>query len=210
MLGARPNFPLMLPAKDTLVYSNARAYPLVSTSTLTTRAGAPSMAISLVNGVNPLQTTLLELGIVSGRVALLLRSAEIQPVFGRFVPNGIRHSPPFKPLARFCYRAGLAWRGGVANRCASSSPCAPAALVGSGKGFNGPVEGPRNARVKRVPAVRGCVPRLWTRVSRSCLGWVGGVVVWGRVAGWPRLAHGSTLPPPTVNTFASVRALSRF
>jgi hypothetical protein len=28
-----------------------------------------------------LQTTLLELGIVSGRVALLLRSAEIQPVF---------------------------------------------------------------------------------------------------------------------------------
>ena len=45
----------------------------------------PSMTISLVNGVNPLQTTLLERGIVSGRVALLLRSAEIQPLFGRFV-----------------------------------------------------------------------------------------------------------------------------
>ena len=45
------------------------------------------MTISLVNGVNPLQTTLLELGIVSGRVALLLRSAEIQPLFGRFVSN---------------------------------------------------------------------------------------------------------------------------
>jgi hypothetical protein len=43
------------------------------------------MTIPLVNGVNPLQTTLLELGIVSGRVALLLRSAEIQPVFLRFV-----------------------------------------------------------------------------------------------------------------------------
>jgi Fe2+ transport system protein FeoA len=42
------------------------------------------MTISIINGVNPLQTTLLELGIVSGRVALLLRSAEIQPVFGRF------------------------------------------------------------------------------------------------------------------------------
>jgi hypothetical protein len=39
------------------------------------------MAIPNVIGVNPLQTTLLELGIVSGRVALLLRSAEIQPVF---------------------------------------------------------------------------------------------------------------------------------
>lgn len=157
MLGARPYFPSMLPAKDTLVYSNARAYPLVPTSTPTRCAGAPSMTISLVDGVNPLQTTLLELGIVSGRVALLLRSAEIQPVFGRFVPNGIRHSPPLKPLARFCYRAGLAWRGGVVNRCASSGPCPPAALVGSGRGFNGPVEGPRNARVKRVPAVRGCV-----------------------------------------------------
>lgn len=51
------------------------------------------MTIPIVNGVNPLQTTLLELGIVSGRVALLLRSAEIQPVFGRFSMNGIRHSP---------------------------------------------------------------------------------------------------------------------
>ena len=39
------------------------------------------MTIPLVIGVNPLQTTLFELGIVSGRVALLLRSAEIQPVF---------------------------------------------------------------------------------------------------------------------------------
>jgi hypothetical protein len=42
------------------------------------------MTISNVIGVNPLQTTLLELGIVSGRVALLLRSAEIQPVFEDF------------------------------------------------------------------------------------------------------------------------------
>lgn len=64
---------------------------MVSTSAITYCAGAPSMTISLVNGVNPLQTTLLELGIVSGRVALLLRSAEIQPVFGRFVTEW--HSP---------------------------------------------------------------------------------------------------------------------
>ena len=48
----------------------------------------PSMTIPNVIGVNPLQTTLLELGIVSGRVALLPRSAEIQPGFvDLFFPN---------------------------------------------------------------------------------------------------------------------------
>ncbi len=64
------------------------------------------MTIPLVNGVNPLQTTLLELGIVSGRVALLLRSAEIQPVFGRFV-SPINH-PVNHPssLPKICSRAG--------------------------------------------------------------------------------------------------------
>ena len=84
MLGARPHFPLMSPATDTLVSSNARARPLVPPVRLTTPARAPSMTIPIVNGVNPLQTTLFELGIVSGRVALLLRSAEIQPGFVRF------------------------------------------------------------------------------------------------------------------------------
>ncbi len=58
---------------------------MVSLSQATRLAWVPSMSIPLVNGVNPLQTTLLELGIVSGRVALLLRSAEIQPLFLRFV-----------------------------------------------------------------------------------------------------------------------------
>jgi hypothetical protein len=51
------------------------------------------MTIPLVIGVNPLQTTLFELGIVSGRVALLLRSAEIHPVFVRFV-TALRGNPP--------------------------------------------------------------------------------------------------------------------
>jgi hypothetical protein len=51
------------------------------------------MTIPLVIGVNPLQTTLFELGIVSGRVALLLRSAEIHPVFVRFV-SALRGNPP--------------------------------------------------------------------------------------------------------------------
>ena len=53
------------------------------------------MAIPNVIGVNPLQTTLLELGIVSGRVALLLRSAEIQPVFEDLSPPFGATPPPF-------------------------------------------------------------------------------------------------------------------
>lgn len=72
------------------------------------------MTISIVNGVNPLQTTLLELGIVSGRVALLLRSAEIQPVFGRFSMNGIRHSPPLHVV--------LLLLGGFAAKATPSNP----------------------------------------------------------------------------------------
>jgi hypothetical protein len=68
------------------------------------------MTISLVNGVNPLQTTLLELGIVSGRVALLLRSAEIQPVFGRFVTEWQCHSPPIHTLAGVLLPGGFGAR----------------------------------------------------------------------------------------------------
>ena len=56
------------------------------------------MIIPPVIGVNPLQTTLLELGIVSGRVALLLRSAEIQPVFDRFVTDIRLSSSPPHPI----------------------------------------------------------------------------------------------------------------
>ena len=98
MLGARPHFPLMLPAKNTLVYSNARAYPLVPLRQFTTLAWVPSMTIPIVNGVNPLQTTLFELGIVSGRVALLLRSAEIQPGFVRFSTKDGEASSSVLPL----------------------------------------------------------------------------------------------------------------
>ena len=59
------------------------------------------MIIPTVIGVNPLQTTLLELGIVSGRVALLLRSAEIQPVFDRFVTDIRLSSSPLPPQTTF-------------------------------------------------------------------------------------------------------------
>jgi hypothetical protein len=56
------------------------------------------MTIPIVIGVNPLQTTWLERGIVSGRVALLLRSAEIHPLFERFVEEDGLTSIFFSPL----------------------------------------------------------------------------------------------------------------
>jgi hypothetical protein len=67
---------------------------LVPPGWFTRPAWAPSMTIPLVIGVNPLQTTLFQLGIVSGRVALLLRSAEIHPVLVRFVKRSSERSPP--------------------------------------------------------------------------------------------------------------------
>ena len=54
-------------------------------------------------GVNPLQTTGLERGTVSGRVALLLRSAEIQPSFVRFVSDW---NTPFQSPPIHCYKGG--------------------------------------------------------------------------------------------------------
>ena len=88
------------PTKCTSGYPDAGAYPLVPPGAATRRAWAPSMTIPLVIGVDPLQTTLLELGIVSGRVALLPRSAEIQPGFVRFVLSPFTSSitDPSTPL----------------------------------------------------------------------------------------------------------------
>jgi hypothetical protein len=78
---------------------------LVSLYQATSLVQAPSMSIPLVNGVNPLQTTLLELGIVSGRVALLLRSAEIQPLFLRFV---LEYHSVFTPTPCVMFATGRA------------------------------------------------------------------------------------------------------
>jgi hypothetical protein len=52
------------------------------------------MTISEIIGLDPLQTTEIERGIVSSRVALLLRSAEIQPKFFDHIKFG------FKPNTR--------------------------------------------------------------------------------------------------------------
>ena len=106
-------------------------------------------------GVNPLQTTWLEHGIVSGRVALLLRSAEIQPAFGRFsdwTPNPItpphtRSPPPTHPHTQ-C-RPAARGRAGLWSICFGLF-CAAA------------LEHPRRARVtqqarapKQAPACSG-------------------------------------------------------
>ncbi len=66
------------------------------------------MTIPLVIGVNPLQTTLMQLGIVSGRVALLLRSAEIHPVLLRFV-SALRGNPSLLSAQQL--------QGGLAAAC---------------------------------------------------------------------------------------------
>lgn len=52
-----------------------------SSAAATRRGRGHARQFQSLIGVNPLQTTELERGIVSGRVALLLRSAEIQPPF---------------------------------------------------------------------------------------------------------------------------------
>ena len=79
------------------------------------------MTISIDDGVNPLQTTLLELGIVSGRVALLLRSAEIQPVFIRFSNRKAFAFHPFSSCRLPCYWAGRCRQGAQAAKCMSAT-----------------------------------------------------------------------------------------
>ena len=94
---------------------------MVPLGRFTTPVQAPSMTIPLVIGVNPLQTTWLERGIVSGRVALLLRSAEIHPLFERFVDwrkpvsppslsNSLQLSPTLSPIHSL---AGPVLQGGI-------------------------------------------------------------------------------------------------
>ena len=81
------------------------------------------MTIPLVNGVNPLQTTLLQLGIVSGRVALLLRSTEIHPVLLRFVKD------PFTGIRPSSLLPGKSSREGVQKACKGRRRCTSVALL---------------------------------------------------------------------------------
>ena len=76
--------PMMSPDEQYIRVCECRSISVGSSASPSAALG-PSTIISAVTGGNPLQTTLLELGIVSGRVALLPRSAEIQPGFERFV-----------------------------------------------------------------------------------------------------------------------------
>ena len=50
---------------------------------------ASELKLKILERINPLQTTLIEQSIVSSRVALLLRSAEIKLLFSRFVFQNI-------------------------------------------------------------------------------------------------------------------------
>lgn len=65
-----------------------------SSAAATRRGRGHARQFQSLIGVNPLQTTELERGIVSGRVALLPRSAEIQPLFLRFVTLSWRGTGP--------------------------------------------------------------------------------------------------------------------
>ena len=50
---------------------------------------ASESQLKILERINPLQTTLIDQSIVSSRVALLLRSAEIKLLFSRFVFKNI-------------------------------------------------------------------------------------------------------------------------
>ena len=124
------------------------------------------MTIPLVIGVNPLQTTLFERGIVSGRVALLLRSAEIQPVFVRFVSLREQSRIPSQLLAAPRSREGLAWCWALCRVLAKYSPsgspdfltvlCVYPILPLSREG-SGRAQAASSAPSTRVPCVRvGC------------------------------------------------------
>ena len=66
--------------------------------------------------MNLLQTTWMERGTVSGRVALLLRSAEVKPLFDRFVQSMIGLSLFLSPFMRLRL-------GPVQRTCALRSAC---------------------------------------------------------------------------------------
>ena len=88
------------------------AYPMDPSAWHTLPGRGHARQFHSLIGVNPLQTTLLEHGIVSGRVALLLRSAEIQPSFSRFVKT--YHPPWGEEWSRVGVYNGMGWRSRVA------------------------------------------------------------------------------------------------
>lgn len=73
-------------------------------------------------GVNPLQTTWTEHGIVSGREALLLRSAEIQPLLPRFSDWTFVTESPNPPTTPFPTGSQLLQGGLAAAAILGSQP----------------------------------------------------------------------------------------
>lgn len=118
------------------------------------------MSIPHVIGVNPLQTTLLQLGIVSGRVALLLRSTEIHPVLLRFVIKKRQqrsiHLHVSAALLAFFFASAAPGRvpplGQIPAACAQVPQCCRFALAGHEPlGGNGVKD---LAILKQVPSAR--------------------------------------------------------
>ena len=82
MLGAGSLFPMIV-TRLTIgsVLPSAGAYPLVPLGSGHTPGSGPCMTIPLAHWGKSFADDFARTGIVSGRVALLLRSAEIQPLF---------------------------------------------------------------------------------------------------------------------------------
>ena len=109
-------------------------------------------------GVNPLQTTWLERGTVSGRVALLLRSAEIQPLFEDLSDWASCSNHPLSSPGAFMLQGGF-WAHRVHDATSSASARCWRVLLHVLLGGQGPIDRSADDRL----------PRLWSGCSR--VGW---------------------------------------
>ena len=109
--------------------------------------GARARQFHSLAGVNPLQTTWLERGTVISRVALLPRTDEVQPWFGRFVPRS-----DLRPRTRFPVPAGI-WYRAPANIRICRARASP--VLQGAPGVAAPCRGARRMRGALYRASRG-------------------------------------------------------
>jgi hypothetical protein len=94
MLGAGSSVPMIVTRLSIgWVLPSPGAYPMDPSARVTCPSRGHARQFHSLIGVNPWQTTLLDLGSVSSRVALLPRSAELQPLILRFVFTSPSCSP---------------------------------------------------------------------------------------------------------------------
>ena len=118
-------------------------------------------------GVNPLQTTWLERGTVSGRVALLLRSAEIQPLFGRFVRLDLQGSN--LPLLAGCLYRSCHVKPALSASISDGAPAREPFLAFSNYWIPSAARDPSTEASGRGP--RGTRPV--SRLPLDCRRWLG-------------------------------------